>query len=88
MKNLIVLYCRGSWAKLMQLRSRKTWSELVDSDTPIIGSSYRHELDNLARILSSEFGTEWATLTQDNEDTENLLIMIEATVQLEIEDHK
>lgn len=78
--------CRGRWAKLMQLRSRKTWSKLVDSDTPITGSSYRYELDNLARFLSSEYGTEWATLTQDNEDTENLLILIEATVQLE--DHK
>ncbi len=76
--------CRGSWAKLMQLRKRQTWSKLAESDTPY--NCYRHELDNLARILSSEYGTEWTTLTQDNEDTETLLIMIEATVQLE--DHK
>ena len=47
--------CRGSWAKLMQLTSRKTWKELVGSDTSIMGSSYRNDLDNIASFLSSAY---------------------------------
>ena len=82
------IICRGSWAKLMQVTTRIKWNEIV-RHSDITGSSYRQDIDSLVRYLSTEFELElepamaMTTLTQDDEETEKLLIMVEATVQLD-----